>query len=162
MSAERAGARDHEYVLDEIDRQLLTLLQKDGRLAYSELGNTTGLSAGAVRARVLRLQEDGILQVVGVTDPLRLGYRNMAMLAINVEGDIDATADAIGEVDGVIYVILAAGSVDLLVEVIATSSDELYEIINRRLRTIPGVRTVETFMYYRIHTHRFAWGVVPD
>ncbi|MFF4779459.1 Lrp/AsnC family transcriptional regulator [Microtetraspora fusca] len=162
MSAEPAGTRHHEYVLDEIDRQLLTLLQKDGRLAYSELGNATGLSAGAVRARVLRLQEDGILQVVGVTDPLRLGYRNMAMLAINVDGDIDETADAIGKVDGVIYVILAAGSVDLLVEVIATSSDELYEIINRRLRTVPGVRTVETFMYYRIHTHRFAWGVVPD
>ncbi|UOQ89123.1 Lrp/AsnC family transcriptional regulator [Agromyces endophyticus] len=162
MNTEPAHGRNHDYGLDEIDRQLLTLLQKDGRLSYSELGDATGLSAGAARARVLKLQDDGTLQIVGVTDPLRLGYRNMAMLAINVDGDIDEAADAIGRVNGVIYVILAAGSVDLLVEVIASSSDELYEIINRHLRTIPGVRAVETFTYYRTHTHRFAWGAVPD
>lgn len=162
MTADPAGSRDHDTVLDEIDRRLLTLLQQDGRLAYAELGSATGLSAGAARARVLRLQDEGILQIVGVTDPLRLGYRNMAMLAITVDGDIDEAADAIGAIPGVIYVILAAGSVDLLVEVIATSSDELYGTINRHVRTVPGVRTVETFTYYRTHTHRFTWGVVPN
>ena len=105
--------------LDATDRQLLTLLQEDGRLPYSDLASATGLSSGAARARVLRLQERGILRVVGVTDPLQLGYRSMAMLTIEVEGDVEPVADAIGAIDAVIYVVVAAGPADLLVEVIA-------------------------------------------
>jgi Lrp/AsnC family transcriptional regulator for asnA, asnC and gidA len=144
--------------LDAIDRTLLTLLQDDGRLPYSDLAAATGLSSGAARARVLRLRERGILQIVGVTDPLRLGYRSMALLAIGIEGDVDAAADAIGALDEVIYVVVAAGSADLLVEVVAVDGDALHETVNRRIRAVPGVRRVETFTYYRTHTHRFTWG----
>jgi Lrp/AsnC family transcriptional regulator for asnA, asnC and gidA len=144
--------------LDAIDRRLLELLQDDGRLPYSDLAAATGLSSGAARARVLRLRERGILRVVGVTDPQQLGYRSMAMLAIGVEGDVDAVADAIGALEDVIYVVVAAGSADLLVEVIAADTDGLYDVVNRRIRAVPGVRAVETFTYYRTHTHRFTWG----
>ncbi|WP_022930263.1 Lrp/AsnC family transcriptional regulator [Patulibacter americanus] len=144
--------------LDAIDRRLLTLLQEDGRLPYSDLAADTGLSSGAARARVLRLQERGILRIVGVTDPLELGYRSMAMLAVSVEGDVDAVADALGALDAVIYLVVAAGSADLLVEVIAPDTDALYDVVNRQIRTVPGVRGIETYSYYRTHTHRFTWG----
>ncbi|MGX6449707.1 Lrp/AsnC family transcriptional regulator [Patulibacter sp. S7RM1-6] len=144
--------------LDATDRTLLELLQDDGRLPYSDLAAATGLSSGAARARVLRLRERGILDVVGVTDPLKLGYRSMALLAIGVEGDVDAVADALGALDEVVYLVIAAGSADLLVEVVATDNDALYATVSRRIRTVPGVRSVETFSYYRIHTHRFTWG----
>ena len=89
--------------LDATDRQLLTLLQADGRLPYSDLAAATGLSSGAARARVLRLQERGILRVIGVTDPLQLGYRSMAMLTIEVEGDVDRQHRhaAVAELEGV-------------------------------------------------------------
>lgn len=153
---------NHESALDDgldsIDRALIVALQHDGRLTYAELGELVGLSSGGARLRVLRLQERGILQVVGVTDPLKLGYERMAMIGIEVAGDIRAVADAIGAIDGVIYLVLAAGTFDILVEVIAADSDALFELINERIRAVTGVAKAQTFSYYSIHTHRFTWG----
>ncbi|MCI4658332.1 Lrp/AsnC family transcriptional regulator [Cryobacterium algoricola] len=144
--------------LDAIDRSLIVALQADGRMTYAELGAEVGLSAGGARLRVRRLEEREIVQVVGVTDPLKLGYERMAMLHLSVEGDVRAVADAIGALEGVIYLVIGAGSYDLLVEVIAVNADALLELINGRIRTIPGVSRCETFSYYNIHTHRFTWG----
>jgi Lrp/AsnC family transcriptional regulator for asnA, asnC and gidA len=106
----------------------------------------------------MRLEERNVLQVVGVTDPLKLGYRNMAMLGIVVDGDIEATADAIGEIDGVIYLVIGAGTFDLLVEVVAEDASALFDVIGKQIRAVPGVTRTETFTYYSIHTHRFTWG----
>jgi Lrp/AsnC family transcriptional regulator for asnA, asnC and gidA len=143
--------------LDDIDRALIVALQLDGRLTYAELGERVGLSAGGARLRVLRLQERGILQVVGVTDPLRLGYERMAMVGVTVNGDARAIADRIGELDGVIYLVLGTGPYDLLVEVIAPTSEALFDMINTGVRGVPGVVGVQTFDYHAIHTHRFIW-----
>jgi Lrp/AsnC family transcriptional regulator for asnA, asnC and gidA len=145
--------------LDEIDRVLITALQKDGRIGYAELGELVGLTAGGARKRFMRLQDRGILKVVGITDPLRLGYRSMAMVGIVADGDIEAIAAALNEIDDVIYVVLAAGRYDLLVEVIATDQAGLFEVINQKVRATPGVARAETFTYYGIRTHRFEWGV---
>lgn len=144
--------------LDAIDRTLISALQSDGRLGYAELGQLVGLTPGGARRRVVRLEERRVIQVVGVTDPLKLGYRNMAMLGVVVDGDIEATADAIGEIDGVIYIVIGAGTFDLLVEVIAEDNSALFDIIGKRIRGVPGVKKTETFTYYSIHTHRFKWG----
>lgn len=144
--------------LDETDEHLLALLQQDGRLSYAELGERVGLSAGGARMRVLRLQERGVLQVVGVTDPLKLGYQRMAMLMVRVDGDVRQVADAIDAIEGVIYQVMGAGSFDLLVEVIARDTEELFALVNDRIRRVEGVAAVETFGYYGIRTHRFTWG----
>jgi Lrp/AsnC family transcriptional regulator for asnA, asnC and gidA len=145
--------------LDDVDRHLLALLQADGRASYTDLGAAVGLSAAGARLRVLRLQERGVLQVVAVTDPLALGYGQMAQLGVVVDGDVRAVADAMAAIDDVIYVVLTAGSFDLMVEVVAVDSDSLLTIVNERVRPVPGVARVETFPYYGIHTHRFTWGV---
>jgi Lrp/AsnC family transcriptional regulator, regulator for asnA, asnC and gidA len=142
--------------LDTIDGALIVALQEDGRLTYAELGALVGLSAGGARLRVRRLEERKILQVVGVTDPLLLGYERMAMLSVSVEGDVRAAANDIGNLDGVIYVVVGAGSFDLLVEVIALDTDALL-VLSQRIRGIPGVARCDTFSYYEIHTHRFNW-----
>lgn len=144
--------------LDDVDRALITALQANGRLGYSELGDLVGLTAGGARRRVMRLEERGIVQIVGVTDPLRLGYRSMAMVGIVADGDPEEIADALSEIDEVIYVVLCAGSFDLFVEVIAADQEALFELIHRRLRRVPGVGRAETFPYYGIRTHRFGWG----
>lgn len=144
--------------LDDIDRALLTALQEDGRLGYSELGQLVGLTAGGARKRVMRLEDRGILQIVGVTNPLKLGYRSMAMVGIEADGDLEEVAAALNEIENVIYVVLAAGRYDLLVEVIANDQEALFELVNQRLRPTPGVRRAETFTYYGIRTHRFGWG----
>ncbi|MFD9669370.1 Lrp/AsnC family transcriptional regulator [Rhodococcus sp. NPDC059968] len=143
---------------DEIDRGLVTALQRDGRLGYGELGALVGLTAGGARRRVMRLEERGVVQIVGVTDPLKLGYRSMAMVGIVASGDVEEVADALAEIENVIYVVLCAGRCDLLVEVIAENQDALFRLVNDKLRRIEGILHIDTFTYYSIRTHRFGWG----
>ncbi|SDL35823.1 Lrp/AsnC family transcriptional regulator [Microbacterium azadirachtae] len=153
-----SSATDPHDDVDDIDHTLLAALQRDGRTGYAELGELVGLTAGGARKRVKRLEDRGILQIVGVTDPLRLGYRTMAMVGIVADGDVDEIATALNEMQDVVYVVLTAGRFDLLVEVIATDPGAVFELINQKIRSIHGVARAETFTYYGIRTHRFEWG----
>lgn len=144
-------------LLDDIDRKIITALQVDGRTSYADLGPLVGLSAAAARQRVQRLIESGALQVVGVTDPMALGYPSMAMLGVAVDGDVVAVADQLAKIDGVIYIVLTSGRFDIMVEVLSSDAPGLLSMINDRMKTIKGVRSVESFVYFGIHTHRFGW-----
>ncbi|MFD7612394.1 Lrp/AsnC family transcriptional regulator [Streptomyces sp. NPDC059828] len=145
--------------LDTVDRTLIRLLQQDGRASYTDLGREVGLSAPAVRARVARLTENGLLQFAAVTDPLRLGLPVMALLGIKVHGLPREVIAALERIPGVIYLVATAGSFDLFAEVVCRTMDELFVIINDEIRTLPGVREVESFPYFGIHVHRFTWDV---
>lgn len=144
--------------LDPTDRQLVEALQKDGRASYADLAELVGLSPAATRLRVQRLLDAGVVQVVGVTDPLALGYPVMAALGVRVERNVRAVADRIADIRGVIYVVFTSGSFDLLVEVLCEDSARLLEVLDDEIRAIPDVRSVESFTYFGIHTHRFVWG----
>lgn len=144
--------------LDPTDRRLIEALQKDGRASYADLAALVGLSPAATRLRVQRLLDSGVVQVVGVTDPLALGYPVMAALGIQVERNVRAVADRIAGIEGVIYVVFTSGSFDLLVEVLCEDSARLLAVIDDQIRSIPDVRSVESFTYFGIHTHRFVWG----
>lgn len=145
--------------LDEVDKSILAELQRDGRVSYADLGPKVGLSAAVARQRVQRLLDNQVVRVVGVTDPQTMGYPVMAMLGIQVDGDVVAVADAIAEIDGVIYIVMTAGSFDLLAEVICEDSPGLLDVINSQVKRVEGVRSVESFMYFATHTHRFGWAV---
>ena len=145
--------------LDDIDKRIVTELQRDGRISYADLGPIVGLSPAAVRQRVQRILDSGVVEVVGVTDPQALGYPVMAMLGIQVDGDVVTIADEIGAIDRVIYIVMSAGSFDLMVEVISEDTLGLLDLINSQVKTIDGVREVESFVYFGIHTHRFGWAV---
>ncbi|MEU8270094.1 Lrp/AsnC family transcriptional regulator [Sphaerisporangium sp. NPDC049002] len=143
--------------LDEIDRVLLHELQRDGRISYAALAEVTGLSAPAVRQRVQRLRDENVVQVVGVTDPMALGLPVMALIGVRVDSDVHTVADRISELTGVIYVVLTSGSFDLFVEVVCKEPAELLAILNDHIKRVPGVTRAESFTYFGIHTHRFAW-----
>jgi Lrp/AsnC family transcriptional regulator for asnA, asnC and gidA len=147
--------------IDAIDRAIIRELQVDGRASYADLASSVGLSPPAVRQRMQRLMESGLLQVVAVTDPLKLGLPVMALVGIAVDGDMRSVADAVGAIDEVIYVVLTSGSFDLFAEVVCADMDELLRVVNDQLKAIDGVRATESFVYFDIHTHRFNWGV-PD
>jgi Lrp/AsnC family transcriptional regulator, regulator for asnA, asnC and gidA len=147
--------------LDDVDRRLLRILQADGRASYAAMAGEVGLSAPAVRQRVQRLVDDGVLDVVGVTDPIALGFPVMAMVAVSATGDVRAVADRIGAIENVIYLVLTSAEHDLLAEVVCRSPEELLEVVNDRIRAVPGVLATRVWPYYGIHTHRFTWGV-PD
>jgi Lrp/AsnC family transcriptional regulator for asnA, asnC and gidA len=116
--------------LDELDRRLIEALQHDGRASYADLAELVSLSPAATRLRVQRLLDAGVVQVVGVTDPLALGYPVMAALGVRVERNVREVADRIADIAGVIYVVFTSGSFDLLIEVLCEDSARLLTVID--------------------------------
>ncbi len=145
--------------LDDVSKAIIEQLQQDGRRSYAAIGKVVGLSEAAVRQRVQRLIESGIMQVVAVTDPLELGFARQAMVGIEVTGPLDEVADALAALEEVDYVVVTAGSYDVLVEVVCESDDHLLELISGKIRKIPGVVRTETFMYLKLRKQTYSWGV---
>src|ERR1700741_3621978 len=145
-------------VLDDISKRIIEQLQVDGRQSYAAIGKAVGLSEAAVRQRVQRLQETGVVQIVAVTDPLTLGFRREAMIGLKVEGDLRGVADTIAAIPEVSYVVVVSGSFDLLMEVVCEDDDHLLALLNDKVRSIPGVRSTETFTYLRLYKQTYAWG----
>jgi Lrp/AsnC family transcriptional regulator for asnA, asnC and gidA len=152
---------DRSLNLDTIDRTLLRALQADGRASWADLAAQVGLSAPAVRQRVQRMTDAGVLQIVAVTEPLALGFPVMAMVGVKVTGKSADIADAIGQLPGVIYVVSTAGSFDIFAEVVCTDMEALRELMDNGIRAVTGVTDAEPFVYYGIHAHRFSWDI-PD
>jgi len=144
--------------LDDADKRIIEQLQQDGRRPYTQMAPAVGLSEAAVRQRVQRLIDAGVMQIVGVTDPRTLGFGRQAMIGLTVEGDARVVADAVAAMSEVVYVVLTTGSFDVLVEVVVEDDEHLLELINDRIRAVAGVRTTETFTYLRIHKETYQWG----
>lgn len=148
----------HQPALDELSKAIIEQLQQDGRRPYATIGKAVGLSEAAVRQRVQKLQESGVIQIVAVTDPLTVGFSREAMIGIRCEGDIDPVAEALSAMPEISYVVATAGSFDLLVEVVAEDDDQLLETINKGIRAIPQVRSTESFVYLKLHKQTYTWG----
>ena len=144
-------------VLDEISKLIIEQLQADGRRSYAAIGKAVGLSEAAVRQRVQRLHEAGIMQVVAVTDPLKLGFRRQAMIGLRCDGDVQLVADQLAAMDEIDYVVLTAGSFDVLLEVVCEDDDHLLEILSR-VRGVTSVTSTETFVYLKLRKQTYTWG----
>jgi Lrp/AsnC family transcriptional regulator for asnA, asnC and gidA len=151
-------ARARQSHLDEVSKLIIEQLQKDGRKSYAEIGKVVGLSEAAVRQRVQKLTESGVLQIVAVTDPLKLGFSRQAMIGIRCVGNSMQVADAIAKIPSVDYVVLTAGSFDIMAEVVCEDDDQLIELLNDKIRSLPGVVSSETFVYLRLHKQFYNWG----
>lgn len=150
--------RARQSHLDEVSKLIIEQLQKDGRKSYAEIGKVVGLSEAAVRQRVQKLTEAGVLQIVAVTDPLKLGFSRQAMIGIRSVGNSAQVADAIAKIPSVDYVVLTAGSFDIMAEVVCEDDDQLIELLNDKIRSLPGVVSSETFVYLRLHKQFYNWG----
>ena len=144
-------------VLDEISKQIIEQLQTDGRRSYAAIGKAVGLSEAAVRQRVQRLHEAGIMQVVAVTDPLKLGFRRQAMIGLRCDGDVQLVSDQLADMEEIDYVVLTAGSFDILLEVVCEDDDHLLEILGR-VRAVASVTSTETFVYLKLRKQTYSWG----
>jgi Lrp/AsnC family transcriptional regulator for asnA, asnC and gidA len=143
--------------LDLIDRKIIESLQADGRTAFTALARETGVSEAAVRARVRRLKENGVIEVVAVTNPLMVGFDVMAMVGIQANSNLEEIADIVSAWDETSYVVILSGSFDLMVEVVCSDNQHLLRLV-QRIREVPGVKTTETFMYLDLHKQTFSWG----
>lgn len=159
MTDQRNGTSRASGLIDDLSKQIIEQLQADGRRSYAAIGKVVGLSEAAVRQRVQRLTEAGVLQIVAVTDPLQLGFSRQAMVGIHVDGAVAPVAEALARLDEVIYVVMTAGGFDVLCEVVSASDEELLSLVGDRIRAVPGVRTTETFMYLKLAKQVYSWGV---
>ena len=147
-----------ESVLDETNKLIIEQLQRDGRMSYAALAKVVNLSEAAVRQRVQRLLDGGLMQIVAVTDPLTLGFARQAMVGLKVTGDLRAIADELAAIPEVDYVVICAGAYDLLAELVCTDDDHLLALLNDQIRAIPGVTGTETFVYLKLAKQTYAWG----
>jgi Lrp/AsnC family transcriptional regulator, regulator for asnA, asnC and gidA len=151
--------RDTEMrvVLDDLSKRIIEQLQQDGRRSYAAIGKAVGLSEAAVRQRVQRLIDVGAMQIVAVTDPLTLGFLRQTMVGIRCGGDLERVASHLAGMEEIDYVVITAGSFDLLVEVVCENDDQLLEILGR-VRSIPSVTATETFVYLKLCKQTYSWG----
>ncbi|MGI8678549.1 MAG: Lrp/AsnC family transcriptional regulator [Jatrophihabitans sp.] len=145
-------------VPDDTSRAIIEQLQEDGRRPYASIGKAVGLSEAAVRQRVQKLVDTGVMQIVAVTDPMRTGLARQAMIAISTSGDVEKIADTLAEIDEVDYIVVTAGSVDLIVEIVVEDDAHLLELVNTRIRTIDGVLRTESFVYLKLVKQTYNWG----
>jgi Lrp/AsnC family transcriptional regulator for asnA, asnC and gidA len=157
-SAEFKNGNGATPSVDAVSLAIIEQLQQDGRRPYSAIGKAVGLSEAAVRQRVQKLLDQGVMQIVAVTDPLTVGFMRQAMVGINVEGDLDAVADALAAMSECEYVVMTAGSFDLMVEIVCEDDDHLLEVISKRIRALPGVRSTESFVYLKLKKQTYMWG----
>lgn len=144
--------------VDDVAKRIIEELQQDGRKSYAALAKTVGLSEAAVRQRVQRLIDTGVMQVVAVTNPLQVGFARQAMIGVRVDGDLVAVADQLAQIDEVDYVVITAGSFDILLEVVCEDDDHLLRLLTQRIRKLPGVRDSETFVYLKLTKQTYSWG----
>ncbi len=148
-------------VLDQVSKQIIALLQSDGRMSYAAIGKEVGLSEAAVRQRVQKLTESGTINIVAVTDPMQLGFAREAMIAVRANGPLEPLAEALAEIPEVDYVVITAGSFDIILELVCESDEHLLTVLSEQIRARDDVTATETFMYLKLVKQTYSWGV-PD
>ena len=141
----------HYESLDEIDLNIIESLRKDGRIAFAQLAEQLGVSPGMIRQRYGRLVDQGFLKVVAITNPIRMGYKTMAMIGIRADGSrlLDVAAK-ISKLEEVIYLVISSGRFDIFAEVVCRDHEDLLRFITEKLSVIEGVRESESFMHLKI------------
>jgi len=144
--------------IDDMSKAIIEKLQRDGRRSYAGIGKDVGLSEAAVRQRVQRLIDSGVMDIVAVTDPMQLGFTRQAMVGVRCQGDAIKVAERLAKLDAVSYVVLTAGNFDALVEVVCADDAELLELLNTEIRSVPGVTSTETLVYLKLVKQQYNWG----
>lgn len=156
--ASRDRSTANGVLLDDVAKAIIEQLQEDGRRPYAAIGKAVGLSEAAVRQRVQRLVDAGVIQIVAVTDPMTVGFPRAAIIGIRVEGDIERVADALERLPAISYLVITAGQYDILVEAVCEDDAHLLDLITRGIRAIPGVLHTETFVYLSLRKQIYTWG----
>ncbi len=156
MRSDERGAVAPLRRVDDVDRRIIEALQQNGRESFRGIAARVGVSEATVRARYGRLTGEGILQVVGVTNPLGLGFEQ-ALVGVKTSGPPSAVADEISQWPEADYVVVTAGQFDVVVEVVASGRVELLDLTNR-IRALDGVVSTETFLYLEMWKQLYDWG----
>ena len=145
--------------LDDLDKSIIQCLQLDGRRPYAQIGRQLKVPEATVRQRAERLISRGIVQVVGVTDPIAMGFQQPALIGLCVDpGKLDRIAEQIAALDEVTYLVVTAGRFDLVCEVVCEDNEHLLRVLTDRLADIDGIRSSETLVELRFVKESYQWG----
>jgi len=144
--------------IDEVDLQIIKILNEDGRTPFSQIAQRLGVSTGMIRQRYQRLVQEGILQVVAVTNPMLMGFTTMAHIGVKVDvSHLQEIADQIANFEEVIYLVLLTGSYDLHIEVVCRDQAHLLDFLTNKLHSVEGIKDTETFICMRIAKEVYTW-----
>ncbi len=147
--------------MDQIDLDIISYLQSDGRMPFTDIAKSLDISEGTVRNRVARLMQEHVLQIVGMVDPNRLGYDAPAVISISVQPPLlSQVAKTLAKFPEVSYLIMVSGDYDLLLEVLCKDRDHLANFLNEKLLKVPGITNTQTSMV--LHTYKMSYGALPD
>jgi Lrp/AsnC family transcriptional regulator, regulator for asnA, asnC and gidA len=150
--------RKEEEQLDAIDRELVRELQQDGRRSYRQMARGLDVSEGTVRWRVRRLLDNGALRIAAIADPFRLGYRVLASMFLRVSpGALERVIETLVSWPEVVYVSSCTGRVDIYIQVVCRSHEDLWELVARRIPAIGGVIETETLMELKVHKLQYIY-----
>ncbi|MFM9035223.1 MAG: Lrp/AsnC family transcriptional regulator [Mycobacterium sp.] len=144
--------------LDDMSKAIIEKLQHDGRRSYAGIGKAVGLSEAAVRQRVQRLIDAGVMQIVAVTNPMQLGFSRQALIGVRCQGDVSTVSERLAALKSVSYVVLTAGTYDAIVEIVCSDDAELLDVLNTEIRSTPGVTSTETLVYLKLVKQQYSWG----
>lgn len=149
--------------LDELDKKILAYLQEDGRMTFVTLASLLGVSEGTIRKRVKRLEENGVLKTMGVTDPLRMGLDTVAFIWFKVNRHhMDSVIEALSNLSAVRYLVVTTGGYDLVAMVVLPSRTQLVTLLNEKLSQIEGIVSTETSIVLQIHKQIHDWAPFKD
>lgn len=148
------------FVLDEFDREIICLLQRDGRMPFLTIANQLGLAEGTVRRRVAKLLDEGLLRIVGIANPFKIGMQTVAIVGLKVDrGRIEQIAKELSALSEVRYVALSTGNYDLVIEVVVSSNDELLTFLVETLAEIEGINNTGTSIVLKVAKEDLAWDI---
>jgi Lrp/AsnC family transcriptional regulator for asnA, asnC and gidA len=159
MAVRSIQASGRRPALDDLDKAIINCLQLDGRRPFAQIGRELEVPEATVRQRAERLISRGVVQVVGVTDPLAMGFQQPALIGLKVEpGKLEQIADQIAELEEATYVVITAGRFDLFCEVVCEDNEHLLRVLTERLAEIDGIRSTETLVELRFVKESYQWG----
>jgi Lrp/AsnC family transcriptional regulator for asnA, asnC and gidA len=145
--------------LDDLDKAIIRCLQLDGRRPYAQIGRELKVPEATVRQRAERLISRRVVQVVGVTDPLAMGFQQPALIGLKVDAvKLEEIAQKIAALDEVTYLVVTAGRFDLMCEVVCEDNDHLLRVLTEDLAKIRGIRSTETLVELRFVKESYQWG----
>ena len=145
--------------MDELDRKIIQLLQRDGRASNARIAREVGVSEGTVRRRLKRLVQDGVINIIAVPNMEKMGYGTAALVGLRADpGRVDQVADQVAQLDEVHYVAITTGAFDIFAWVAVISAEELGVFLRSKVGVIPGVNRTETFV--NLSTKKQSYGLV--
>ena len=149
--------------IDQTDCKIIELLQKDGRMPNTMIAKKLGISEATVRSRLNRLTKEEYIQIVAVSNPLKLGFEVVGMLKIDVDiKKIDTVSKELSKIDQIWYIVHATGSAYIYAEFNAKSIDDLNDVIANRINKIDGLLKTETSLVLKFVKRRYDWKTAID